>query len=139
MDRITQALSVAGLALALTGTAGAQSVRTPQDNDYFTLTAPGGATFQFLFSGPSGSMNIGPGTSSGSVQMGATDDFPGFWTVDNETGALTVTIVDPLSLVGTCDQWPDYTVGETISAASERACWLPDQYSSYTLTYHGQQ
>ncbi|WP_291841938.1 hypothetical protein [Maricaulis sp.] len=139
MDGSTPALSLAGLVLALAGTAQAQDFGMPQDDDYFTALSPDGATVQFLFGGPSGSMSPTPGPRSGSVQFGTTDDFPGFWAVDNESGEITVPIIDPYSLAGTCDRWPDYIVGETLPTASERACWLPEQFSQYTLTYHGRQ
>ncbi|WP_297730654.1 hypothetical protein [uncultured Maricaulis sp.] len=139
MDGSTRALSLAGLVLALAGTAQAQDFSMPQDDDYFTASGPDGATVQFLFGGPSATTSPTRGTSTGSVQLGTADDLPGFWTMDNETGEITVTIIDPYSLVGTCDRWPDYIVGETLPAASERTCWLPEQFSQYTLTYHGQQ
>ncbi|MFY0638581.1 hypothetical protein [Maricaulis maris] len=141
------AVCVAGMALGLGASAHAQEVRTPQ-GERFQMGIVGGSLpddpeyFWAHFEPPNASMGDST-TTSGIVSMmvagGPDAEMVGSWTVDNQTGAVTI---DPGFMASThCETWPEYAVGETIdlSTPSEKNCWVGDNHAPYVheMIYQG--
>ena len=140
MKIFSATLAVTAVGLSLSGTAHAQDVRMPQ-GEYFTISHDGtpAGDYDWARLMPA---DPGFGTSGSSGGMAnfslAGEEFPGTWSIDHATGAMTVSVT--FMSDAHCDAWPDYVVGETIDMTerSDKTCWIPNQaYLGVEMTYVG--
>jgi len=133
------AVGLALVMLAGASPAHAQAVNQP-NGEFFQMGRVGGSTDEdptYFFA----QFQPAPdGGTSGIVHMNAAgEDMAGMWTVDPETGVVTIDI--GFSAVTHCEIWPDYEPGETISldTPSDKNCWVGTNHAPYvhSMIYEG--
>tara|TARA_Y100000052_G_C2932001_1_gene74958 strand:+ start:110 stop:535 length:426 start_codon:yes stop_codon:yes gene_type:complete len=135
----TTACGLALLVLGLTSPAQAQAVRQPS-GEFFQMGRVGGSTDDdptYFFAQFQASTD---GSLSGIVHMNAAgEDMLGMWTIDPDTGAVTIDI--GFGAETHCESWPVYEPGETISfdPPSEKNCWVGTNHAPYvhSMIYEG--
>jgi hypothetical protein len=139
MRLATIALGWVLLMLGLASPAQAQEARQP-NGEFFQMGRVGGSTDDdptYYFAQFQASTD---GSLSGVVHMNAAgEDMAGMWTVDPDTGAVSIDI--GFSAVTHCESWPVYEPGETISfdPPSEKNCWVGTNHAPYvhSMIYEG--